>query len=199
MNSTKGLILSALLLSSAIFSGGAVAGVVDTIEASTGYFVPDAASTYSSPYYRGKGEDWGWTHNAITDPFTTATLSISAFDVDYSSGERDMIQAYDTNTSTWLDLGYLSGANDIYAFTNFNLDYTTWVDEINAGLQVRMLIDVATPGYWLVTLSKSVLTTDGESAGNPNPGTSAVPVPAAAWLFGSALAGFAGLRRKKSA
>jgi hypothetical protein len=201
MSLPKNLLLTALLASSAVFSAIANAGVVDTIEAPTGYFVPDASDTYSSPYYRGNGSDWSWTHNAIASSFTTASLNISAFDVDFTSsgylGERDMIQAYDTNTSTWLDLGYLSGANDIYSFTNFDLDYTTWVDEIQAGLQVRMLIDLNDEG-WYVTLAKSVLTTDGEDAGNPNPGTT-VPVPAAAWLFGSAMAGLIGLRRRKSA
>lgn len=201
MNSLTKLVLPAMLVTSVWFCNAATAGVVDTIETPAGYFVPNATETYNSPYYRGNGEDWSWTHNAIASSFTTASLNISAFDVDFTSsgylGERDLIQAYDTNTTTWIDLGYLSGANDIYSFTNFDLDYTTWVDEISAGLQVRMLIDLNNEG-WYVTLAKSVLTTDGEDAGNPNPGTT-VPVPAAAWLFGSVMTAFIGLRRRKAA
>ena len=49
---------------------------------------------------------------------------------------------------------------------------------------------------WVVALAKSVLTTDGSAPPPPNPG--AVPVPGAVWLFGSAIAAFAGYRRKLS-
>ena len=104
--------LRVTLASAAMACAGiaAQAATTDTIEYNTGYFVPDVASTYNSPYYRGAADDWSWAHNAITTSFTTATLSISAFDVDYSSGEFDSVYAFDG--SAYVFLGYLNGVND---------------------------------------------------------------------------------------
>lgn len=202
------LVISSLLLGAFFSTSSASAATVDTIDAtspssnvSPNYFVPNSTSTTSSPYYRGSGEDWQWSHNAITTPYTTATLSISAFDVDNPSAqpafddEIDEIYGWETSTSTWNLIGVLDGANDIYSFTTFDLG-ASWTDEIQSGLLVKMLIDQNNEG-WYVTLAKSVLATDDGDIGNPNPG--AVPVPAAAWLFGSAVLGFFGMRRKNQA
>ncbi len=196
------LVVSSLLLGALFSTSNVSAATVDTIDAtsptsnvSPNYFAPGGAETFDSPYYREFGEDWSWTHNAITVPYTTAALSISAFDVDSVDGEVDIIQGFETSTSTWTKIGTLDGANDIYSFTTFDLG-ADWADEIGSGLQVRILIDTLDDG-WLVTLAKSVLTTDGAPIGNPNPG--AVPVPAAAWLFGSAVLGFFGMRRRNQA
>jgi hypothetical protein len=61
---------------------------------------------------------------------------------------------------------------------------------------VQILIDeLDQDNYWGVSLAKSVLSLDGAPLPNPNPG--AVPVPAALWLFGTALAGLAGFGRRK--
>lgn len=202
----KNSVLSGLLLSVALCSFNASAGVIDTIDSNSGvgnvspnYFAPNSIATTSSPYYREAGEDWQWTHNAIVTPYTTASLSISAYDVDNPSAqpafddEIDEIYGWETSTASWSLIGVLDGANDIYSFTTFNLG-ASWADEIAAGLLVRILIDQNDEG-WAVTLAKSVLATDGEDIGNPNPGTE-VPLPAAAWLFGSALLGFIGARRR---
>lgn len=202
----KKLVLASLLLSTAIASTVASAGVVDVVDAlspasnaNPNYFVPGAAATTSSPYYRYRaGSGWQWKHNAITGAYTTAALSISAYDVDAppqvgSLGEIDLIQGYETSTNTWETIGSLAGANDIYSFTTFNLG-SSWADEIGLGLALRILIDQNDEG-WAVALAKSVIATDGAGPGNPNPG-SEVPLPAAAWLFGSALLGFVGFRRK---
>ncbi|MES2546094.1 MAG: VPLPA-CTERM sorting domain-containing protein [Pseudomonadota bacterium] len=196
------LVLSTLFMGALFSTASATAATVDTIDATSpasnvfpNYFAPGGAETFDSPYYREYGEDWGWSHNAITTPYTSAALSISAFDVDRADGEVDIIQGFETSTSTWANIGTLNGANDIYSFTTFDLG-ANWADEIGSGLQVRILIDTLDEG-WLVTLAKSVLTTDGAPIGNPNPG--AVPVPAAAWLFGSAVLGFFGMRRKSQA
>lgn len=203
------LAISSLLLGAMISISSASAATVDTIDAtspaanvSPNYFVPGSIATTDSPYYRSAGEDWQWTHNAITTPYTTATLSISAYDVDNPSAqpafddEIDEIYGWETSTSTWNLIGVLDGANDIYSFTTFNLD-ASWASEIASSLLVRILIDQNNEG-WQVTLAKSVLATDGGDIGNPNPG-STVPVPAAAWLFGSAVLGFFGVRRKNLA
>ena len=205
---THKLVVSSLLLSALLGATSVTAATVDTIDAlspavnaTPNYFAPNSIATTDAPYYRSAGEGWDWTHNAVTSPFTTASLSISAYDVDNPSAqvgftdEIDQIYGFETSSGTWNLIGVLDGANDIYSFTTFDLG-ASWSDEISTGLMVRMLIDTTTQG-WAVTLAKSVLATDGAPIGNPNPGT--VPVPAAAWLFGSAVLGFLGMRRRNQA
>ncbi len=199
------LVVSSLLLG-ALFSATTVAAATaDTIDAlspalnaTPNYFAPNSIATIDAPYYRSVGEDWQWAHNAVISPYTTATLSISAYDVDNPTidigraNEIDEIYGWETSSLSWELIGVLAGANNIYSFTTFDLG-TSWTDEIETGLMVRMLIDQDNGGY-AVTLAKSVLATDGAPIGNPNPGS--VPVPAAAWLFGSAALGFFGMRRR---
>jgi hypothetical protein len=180
-------------------SATAFAATVDVVQAPTGYFVPSGTDPLSSPYYRGYGQDWSWNHNGISGTFSNATLSVSAFDVDYSapsftnpSPEVDNIYAWNTNSSTWDLLGHLDGGNNIWSYTTFNLG-SSWFDEISQGLKVKIAIDTL-DGGWLVSLAKSVVSIDGAPLPNPTP--SPVPLPAAAWLFGSALLGFMGYSRK---
>ena len=202
------LVVSSLLLAGLFISSSVFAATVDTIDAtspttnaSPNYFTPSDMTTYDSPYFRRAGQDWGWAHNAVNLPFTTATLSVSAFDVDNPSNiagftnETDKIEGWETSSASWELIGVLAGASDVYSFTTFDLG-ANWADEIFSGLQIRIFIDETNQG-WAVTLAKSVLATDGAPIGNPNPGS--VPVPAAAWLFGSAILGFFGMRRKNQA
>jgi len=170
---------------------------------STEFFVDNDANKYSSPYYRSKSQDWGWTHNAIAGTsFTSIVLNISAFDVDYCAAsycEHDMISIYDG--SSWLNLGDLAGANNAWAFTEFDLTSYSWAEaQVNAGLQVFMDIDATNTGSWLVTLGKSTLSVDGGSqACVPTPGvpcTPTVPEPSTGLLLGIGLLGFGMARRK---
>ena len=186
----RGIIAAAVLALSG--ATGVSAAVVDTIEAPTGFFTPSAAQQLSPPYYRGNGEDWMWQHNPIAGGFTSASLSIGAFDVD-APDEVDEIYAKDNGT--WTLLGTLEGNNNVFAFTTFNLG-ANFFDDIEAGLEVMIAIDVLDDG-WLVSLSKSVLTTDGANPGNPNPGV--VPLPAAGWLLLSGLGGLYAMRRRARA
>lgn len=187
----KPIKLGVLLLAGLICMNGAQAAVTDTIEASTGYFVPTDSQKYDAPYYRWNGEDWGWTHNAVAGSITTANLNISAFDVDASSGEVDKIYALDSGS--WVYLGNLEGGNDVWAFSNFALG-ASFFDDINAGLQVKMEIDSTNSG-WAVTLAKSSLSVDGGVLPPPAP----VPEPEtyALMLIGLAATGMMARRRKQ--
>lgn len=188
------------------FTCQSFAAVVDVIDANDGqagtFFAPTFADRANSAggFYRTMDQDWGWQHNTFAAGFTTASLNISAWDVDNPGAvpgftdEIDTIQALDSG-GVWQTLGNLDGANDIFSFTTFALD-ATWFDEIVAGLSVRMLID-QNDELWFVSLAKSVLEVDGGTLPNPNPNV--VPVPAAVWLFGTALLGLVGFNKRRKA
>lgn len=182
---------SKLLLAAMAALGFASAhAAVDTVQYSTGYFVDVDANKYNSPYYRWNGDDWGWQHGAIGGSFATASLNISAFDVDAPS-EVDNIYALDSGT--WTLLGSLAGNNDTWAFTSFNLG-ATFFDDIATGLQVKIGIDTTRAG-WAVTLAKSTLTTDGSGLPTPVP-TVPEPETYAMLLAGLGLMGAVARRRK---
>jgi hypothetical protein len=195
--------LVAAVLATTLSTTVSAAAITNTLDASnsgsgTTYWAPTDADKLSTPYYRGNGEDWAWQHGAISGKFSSATLSVSAYDVD-ALGEQgrlpevDEIYAFNNNTATWNSLGNLAGSNNTFSFTTFNLS-SSWFDEIALGLQVMMKIDQNNDGIWAVSLAKSSLAIDGGSLPNPNPGQ--VPVPAAFWLFGSGLAGLIGMHKK---
>ena len=196
------------LAAAAAMTTGAAFAATNTIDATSlqadTYFVPTLGQETDNPYYRSAGQGWGWTHGAL-GAFTTATLNISAYDVDESPCgqsicEKDTIEAYDAASSMWILLGSLTGMDNAFSFTSFDLVAASGgalIDDVLAGLQVRLGIDVDNGG-WLVSLSKSVIATDGSGAGNPNPGGD-VPLPAGAVLLVGALGGLGALRRKRAA
>ena len=175
----------------------------------TTYFLDSDANKLSSPYYRSFGQDWGWTQGTIAATFTSATLQVSAFDVDAqdphnNTDEIDTISAYDG--SSWVTLGTLAGNNNIWAFTTFDLTpyLATWATtQINSGLMLKINIDQNQNG-WLVTLAKSTLSVDGGNQScSPTPGVpcSNIPEPESITLFGLGLTGLAlslASRRKKA-
>ena len=192
------VLLAAMVMVFGLSMGAFAAPYVETIEFPTGYFVPDESNTYSSPYYRWYNEDWGWQHTAV-DPTgaTTATLWISAWDVDTASSDPEVDNIYLGTSTSGILLGSLAGLDDDWGYTTFNLDLTNAavVAAINGGLQVFMDID-STHIYdnWAVTLAKSVLTLDEGTPPGPGPGP--VPEPATLILLGIGLAGMATLRKK---
>lgn len=191
--------LKSALCALAVLTGvSAFAAGIDVQQSPTNYFVPTDAQKTTSPYYRGASQDWGWTHGGIdTTSALTANLDISAFDVDYTAigwiGERDLVEAYDANTSSWISLGYLAGGDNVWAFTTFSLNLGTFANDIMAGLQVRMNVDTTNEG-WYVTLAKSVLTVDYSSLPPPAP---SVPDSASSLaLLAAGLAALGAYRRK---
>ena len=172
------------------------ATITDTVQAPTGFFVPTDAQKTAQPYYRGENQDWGWTHGAIAGTITSATLNISAYDVDYDANdprsEIDNIYAYVDGVKTLL--GHLDGGNNIYSFTTFTLG-SNFFDDIANGLQVFVDIDSANTGLWDLTLAKSSLSIDG---GELPPAAPGVPEPASWAMFIAGFGAIGGsLRRRK--
>jgi hypothetical protein len=172
------------------------APAVDVVETPTNYFVPTDGQKYDVPYYRWWNQDWGWQHNAVAGSFTSATLRISAWDVDYSSGERDKIFVgadYASRVEVSTTNPYLIGADDDWAYTDF--DVTAYLSIITTtGLYVWMDIDSThTSDTWAVALAKSTLSLDGGAGPGPEPGP--VPEPLTMLLLGLGLTGIAGARR----
>jgi hypothetical protein len=189
--------IAALLAASLLgVSQSQAAPVTDTVQAPIGFFVPTDGQRFDSPYYRGLGENWGWTHGVIAGAIGSATLNISAFDVDAPPqvnfiGEIDKVYANDSGS--WVYLGDLKGGNNIWAFSTFALG-ASFFDDINSGLQVKIDIDTTHEG-WFVTLAKSSLSVDNGALPPPVPG---IPEPGtyAMMLAGLAVVGSIARRRQ---
>jgi hypothetical protein len=169
--------LSIIVCASVGAAAANAAAYTDTVQAPTGFFLPVSAGPYDSPYYRDAGQDWSWQHGAIATPFTTATLNISAFDVD-APFEIDTIYAYDDGVRTLI--GNLTGTDNTYSFTSFVLG-SNFFNDIAAGLKVDVDIDSQNTG-WVLTLVKSAVSVDGGALPPPTPG-GAVPEPASWAMF----------------
>lgn len=185
----SGALVAAVLAASPAFAVAAT----DTIQAPSGFFVPSDAQVYDAPYYRDANQDWSWQHNAIGTPFSTATLNVSAFDVDFASGERDEIFAMDSGN--WVSLGFLTGTDGAWEFGNGFVLGSNFFDDITTGLNVRIDIDTTNAG-WVVTLGKSSLSLDEGVLPPPTPG---VPEPTtwAMLITGFGLVGAAARRRRQ--
>ena len=162
--------------------------VVNTVDWDDGYyFAPPDVILDHWPYYRGCREDWGWSHDLATVPanatgILSATLSISAWDVDYYDGEIDLIYA------NGVAVGALDGTW-IYQWgtSTFSLPESVLDDLWEDGeLSIYMNIDSADSGS-RVTLGASVLTVIYT--------TDVVPEPATVGLLG--LGALLALKRRR--
>ena len=193
-------LISAAGLAIAASAASAATHTLDYTDNAAGYYFvePGQSPTQSgSTWYRGRNQDWSWTHDGVAG--VDAVLNIGAWDVDnpcsFKNCEQDRIFAWDNDGLGWLDLGLLTGTNNAFSFSAFdiwNAGSGALRNEIGTGLRLRMDIDELRAG-WLVTLSKSVITTNGSNPGTPVP--SPVPLPAAGWVMITGLAGLAALRR----
>jgi hypothetical protein len=192
---------AAAALAAAIVSASASAATMDIQQYGNygNFFVPTDALKFTTPYIRDRDQDWGWAHNAIAGPIVSASLSISAYDVDFAEGERDAVYALDNGTPTFV--GYLFGENEDWEFTNFSLS-SNFFDDIETGLVIFLDIGEvsAVPGSerdWRVSVAKSIL-----SVPTAPPGVGPDPVPEpASWAMLIAGFGLVGAvaRRRRSA
>jgi hypothetical protein len=189
-----GVVAGILLLSSP--AGAGVVSVNQTLDytandsgSATYFFVVPGEILDHTPHYRGALQDWGWTHDlsslipADATGIESATLTIDAWDVNLSEGERDIIYA------NGVELGLLSdtvGRN--WGTTSFTLPSDVlaqlWTD---GQLNVFMNIDAANQGL-RVTLGQATLMVN-YIIGNP------VPEPATVILLG--LGGLLARRRRR--
>lgn len=169
--------ISAVCAAGALFGASPALADVDIVEAPTGFFAPGTGATTDPPYYRWHDEDWGWTHGAIGGPIASASLFISAYDVDFS--EIDNIYGYDNGVFTLIGSLTQTGSEE-FSYTEFGLG-ANWFDDIAGGLSLWVDIDSThDEDFWALTLGKSVLTTNGTTPPPPTPG--AIPEPST-WLL----------------
>jgi len=136
----------------------------------------------------GAGSSWGGGFVYKDDAPSLASMGLTAgetynFQFDMISGEAGTTGI---KLESWLNGAALGDTGDI----NFNGNGTDW-----ATYSVDYTIDAAADSFKIVLVGNSTAQTSFDNVGINVP--SAVPVPAAAWLFGSALAGLVAVRRNK--
>jgi hypothetical protein len=157
------------------------------------FFLPDdGRHETSSPYYRYRDQDWGWTHAFSFDAppvsITSASLEIEAWDVDPE--EVDIV------TGDGVKLGQLTGINYDWATTVFDFNPDQLYVLNDEELYVFLDIDT-TPStdWWAVTIGSSTLTIEyelDEGSGGPAP----TPEPTTMLLVGSGLVGLTAFRKR---
>jgi hypothetical protein len=186
--------VAAVIVCAVLFCGAVYADtvtVVDTLDYTDGqyYFVPPNVIIDHWPYYRGSWEDWGWSHDLTTVPanatgILSATVAISAWDVDFYDGEIDVVYANDVQIGT---LSETWGRN--WVTSTFTLPESI-LDDLWEDGEVSIYLDIDTKnGGSRVAIRESVLTIT-YNTGDP------VPEPATVGLLG--LGALLVLKRRRS-
>ena len=177
-------LLKYLLASIALIAGTAQANTI-----STNVYVNDRPNSATVQYVKFFVSDAGTfdisatgiTLDALADPYIylfSSPASVATF-----IAKDDDIGFF--NHNALIDDVSLAIGNYVLAVSNYDFSQSEAINGYNGS--VNFLND----GWAKVVIASR----NGEAQfGSSNP--SAVPVPAAAWLFGSALLGFAGFRRK---
>jgi len=148
------------------------------------------------------------TNSAVFSFDASALGAEDLFSYSYTTSGMADDDLLGANASMLLSVGSSAGSGDIgsYVFTspfNFPIDnvFTTGLSTANISLPATLDIFYVAVGFVDDIFSIETLTlntsTDISLLGTNEGSVSTVPLPAAAWLFGSALLGFFGLSRRK--
>ena len=151
----------------------------------------DAGTTFSNPGGYGliDGAGWGGGFVYKDDAPTLASMGLTAGET--YTFQFDMISGTAGTTGIKIESWASGAALDNSGEINFNGNGTDW-----ATYTQDYTINAAADSFKIVLLGNGAVQTSFDNVGIDVP-ASAVPVPAAAWLFGSALAGLVAVRRNK--
>lgn len=157
-----------------VFNGGTLFSAGDTLGFQNPY------NTFLNPF--------GITISGTSNP-SVGTHTVVDFTSPITNGPNGTVNTFDVNTSGIFDTGsYNILATDLVGATTL-LQLSFGLGQIIAIGDHNLFTD-ANIGINERTLFLNIL--------DSTPVVSAVPVPAAAWLFGSAVLGFFGMRRKSA-
>jgi len=159
---------------------GVVNGVGPGQANTTGGIVGEGIHTASN-FLQGGGGLW-----SLTTSFDNAIAGFGLFVIDLFERETLTLEAFTGVGGTGNSLGLFTGINQ-----NFQRNGTYFLGLLSDSANIRSVVFTDLDGGTgdVIGVDNLVFTTD----------VSTVPVPAAAWLFGSALLGFFGFARRKKA